>query len=43
MSPICHCGSSTDRGHIMVKKTQPARGFWSWLLGNGWGQTGNGG
>jgi len=27
----------------MVKKTQVTRGFWSWLGGCGWGQTGGGG
>jgi hypothetical protein len=43
MSPICHRGSWTDRGHVMAKKTQATRGFWSWIAGNGWSQTGNGG
>jgi len=27
----------------MKKKAQATRGFWSWLLGSGWSQTGNSG
>jgi len=27
----------------MTKKTQAGRGFWSWLLGSGWSNTGSGG
>jgi hypothetical protein len=31
------------RGREMIKKTQAGRGFWSWLLGSGWSNTGSGG
>jgi len=26
-----------------MKKTDPRRGFWEWLLGGGWGAGGSGG
>jgi hypothetical protein len=32
--------SKFDRGFEMKKQT---RGFWSWILGHGWGNTGSGG
>jgi len=28
---------------MMSKKTQARTGFWSWLLGHGWSNTGSGG
>jgi len=27
----------------MTKKTQAGRGFWTWLCGGGWSNTGSGG
>jgi hypothetical protein len=31
-----------DRG-LKMKKRPPIKGFWSWLIGSGWGSGGSGG
>ena len=43
MSPQLLVRSWTYRGHGMSKKIQTRVGFWTWLLGGGWGNAGSGG
>jgi hypothetical protein len=34
--------SRFERG-LKMKKTKATRGFWTWLMGGGWSNTGSGG
>lgn len=37
------CSKRSATGDVIMKNAKPSRGFWSWLMGSGWGSTGSNG
>jgi hypothetical protein len=40
---LCRCDSHVEKQGFDMNKRPQTKGFWSWLLGQGWGGAGSGG